>query len=297
VELQVTSQTDAIRAEGVDFTFQEGTQALQSVDFRAAGGEFVAMLASNGSGKTTLIRVLMGLLKPQKGRVLIGGKDIRDLTSREMYRKVGLVFQNPDDQLFAATVEDDVAFGPRNLGLPEPEVQRRVAEALAAVAAEKLCSRAVHHLSFGEKKRVCLAGVLAMNPATLILDEPTQGLDPKGESTMLHLLHRLNRERGVTVVLATHSVDMLPLFVDRIFVLNAGRVLREGPAREIFRDHDLIRQAGLRLPYISALLYELEKYDGVPINGLPLTIGEARTRLLELIPDELVTKQLERGRP
>jgi len=139
---------------------------------------------------------------------------------------VGLVFQSPDDQLFAATVEEDVAFGPRNLGLPEGEVQSRVAESLEAVAAGELRRRAVHHLSFGEKKRVCLAGVLAMNPATLLLDEPTQGLDPKGESTMLHLLHRLNRERGVTIVLATHSVDMLPLFVNSIYVLNRGRVLR-----------------------------------------------------------------------
>lgn len=292
----MTGPHDSICAEEISFTYQEGTQALNCVDFRAKPGEFVAMLASNGSGKTTLIRVLMGLLRPQKGRVCLDGRDIRDLSRQEMYQKVGLVFQNPDDQLFAATVGEDVAFGPRNLGLPEPEVQRRVTEALAAVDAEKLSARAVHHLSFGEKKRVCLAGVLAMNPATLILDEPTQGLDPKGEALMLHLLHRLNRERGVTVVLATHSVDMLPLFVDRIVVLNEGRVMREGPAREIFHDHDLIKKAGLRLPYISGLLYELKKYDGVPIDGLPLTIGEARVRLLELIPEELITKQLERGR-
>ena len=170
-------------------------------------------------------------------------------------------------------------------------------EALTEVAAERLGNRAVHHLSFGEKKRVCLAGVLAMNPSTLILDEPTQGLDPQGESMMLHLLHRINRERGVTVILATHSVDLLPLFVDRIFVFSSGRVLREGSVREIFQDHDLIARAGLRLPYISRLLYELEKYDGVPIKGLPLTIGEAKARLLELIPEELITKKLGEGCP
>jgi cobalt/nickel transport system ATP-binding protein len=293
VEVAVMTTPFTIETRGVSFSYQEGSLALDSVDFQVRPGEFVAMLASNGSGKTTLIKVLMGLLKAQEGTVLIEGKDLRELPARELYQKVGLVFQNPDDQLFAATVEEDVSFGPRNLGLPEQEVQNRVEKSLEAVAACELRHRAVHHLSFGEKKRVCLAGVLAMGPSTLILDEPTQGLDPKGESTMLHLLHRLNRERGVTVVLATHSVDMLPLFVDRIYVLNRGRVLREGPAEEIFRDHDMIKKAGLRLPYISSLLYELKRYDGVPINGLPLTIGEARERLLEIIPEELIQNQLK----
>jgi cobalt/nickel transport system ATP-binding protein len=180
-----------------------------------------------------------------------------------------------------------VAFGPRNLGLPEHEVQNRVTEALEAVGASGLRSRAIHHLSFGEKKRVCLAGVLAMQPRILILDEPTQGLDPAGEMVMLQLLHQLNKQ-GVTIVMATHSVDMLPLFVDRIYVLKHGRLLSEGPAEEIFCDHEMITQASLRLPYISGLLYEMKRYDGVPINGLPLTIGEARKRLLDLIPEELL---------
>ncbi|HSR13997.1 MAG TPA: energy-coupling factor ABC transporter ATP-binding protein, partial [Thermodesulfobacteriota bacterium] len=124
------------------------------------------------------------------------------------------------------------------------------------------------------------------------LDEPTAGLDPAGESMMLHLLQRLNREKGITVVLATHSVDLLPLFADRIYVLNRGQVLRQGPAEEIFCDHELIHHAGLRLPYISRLLYDLKRYDGVPINGLPLTIGEARKRLLELIPEDLIQNGL-----
>jgi len=291
------TQSFAVETRAVSFSYEEGSLALDSVDFRVRPGEFVALLASNGSGKTTLIKVLMDLLKPRAGTVLIEGRDLRDIPARELYQKVGLVFQSPDDQLFAATVEEDVAFGPRNLGLPEEEVQRRVAESLDAIAATGLRRRAVHHLSFGEKKRVCLAGVLAMNPGTLILDEPTQGLDPKGESTMLHLLHRLNRERGVTVVLATHSVDMLPLFVNSIYVLNRGRVLQEGPPEEIFRDHEMIKKAGLRLPYISSLLYELKRYDGVPINGLPLTIGEARERLLEIIPEELIQNQLKREMP
>jgi cobalt/nickel transport system ATP-binding protein len=273
----------------VSFTYPEGTKALQEVDFFAEEEKFVALLASNGSGKTTLLKVLVGLLKPQKGRVYIQERGIETLPPHELYQRVGLVFQNPNDQLFGATVEEDVAFGVRNLGFSEPEVQKRITESLESVAAAELRGRAIHHLSFGEKKRVALAGVLAMRPGILILDEPTAGLDPAGESLMLHLLNRLNREQNITIILATHSVDMLPLFADQIYVLNRGRVLRQGPAEEVFCDHELIDRAGLRLPYISNLLYQMKRYDGVPINGLPLTIGEARKRLLELIPEELIT--------
>jgi cobalt/nickel transport system ATP-binding protein len=276
-----------IQALDVSYTYPEGTQALEGIDFRVRPGEFVAVLASNGSGKTTLIKVLMGLLKPRTGKVCIEGRDLRTLPPRELYQKVGLVFQNPDDQLFAATVAEDVAFGPRNLGLPEHEVRERVEQALDAVGTSGLRSRAIHHLSFGEKKRVCLAGVLAMQPRILILDEPTQGLDPAGEMVMLQLLHQLNGQ-GSTIVMATHSVDMLPLFVDRIAVLKQGRVLSEGPVREIFCDHEMITRASLRLPYVSGLIFDMKRYDGVPIDGLPLTVGEARKRLLELIPEELI---------
>jgi len=281
----------AVETADVVFTYEEGTRALDHVDFRVETGEFVAMLASNGSGKTTLIRALVGLIKPQQGTVRIEGRDLRDLSWKELHQRVGLVLQNPVDQLFAATVAEDVAYGPRNLGLPEPEVQLRVAAALESVAAADLGCRAIHHLSFGQQKRVSMAGVLAMQPATLILDEPTAGLDPAGEALMMRLLHRLNREQGITVILATHSVDLLPLFADRIYVLRQGRVLKQGPADVIFRDHEMIDYASLRLPYIASLLHKMKQHDGVPITGLPLTIGEARTRLLELIPEDLIVKQ------
>jgi cobalt/nickel transport system ATP-binding protein len=263
------------------------------VDFRVKSGEFVAMLASNGSGKTTLIKVLVGLLKPQKGQVRIAGLDIRGASPKDLYQRVGLVFQNPNDQLFAATVEEDVAFGPRNLDLPEQEVEQRVSEALESVSATELRHRAIHHLSFGEQKRVSMAGVLAMKPSILILDEPTSGLDPAGEETMMRLLNKLNRQQGITVVLATHLVDMLPLFADRIYVLNRGRVIKHGPAEEVFGDYEMLDRAGLRLPYVSTLLNEMKRYDGLPINGLPLTVREARKRLMELIPDELIVKRIE----
>ena len=285
----------AIEADRVSFAYSEGSLALDDVLFRAEEGEFVALLASNGSGKTTLIKVLVGLLKPQKGVVRVGGRDIRNFSQTDLYQRVGLVFQNPNDQLFGATVAEDVAFGPRNLGLDEAEVQRRIAEALKSVVADELSGRAIHHLSFGEQKRVAIAGVLAMKPSILILDEPTAGLDPAGESLMMRLLNNLNRQHGITIILATHSVDMLPLFANRIYLLNRGRVLKDGPATEIFRDQELIHRASLRLPYVSRLLDELKRFDGVPINGMPLTLGEARQKLLELIPEGLIVPPPKEG--
>ena len=287
----------AVDVQGVSFAYDDGTEALAGIDFRVEEGEFVAVLGSNGSGKTTLIQLLVGLLKAKSGRIAIGGREIGSLTAAELYQRVGLVFQNPNDQLFAATVEEDCAFGPRNLNLPETEVQRRVTEALAAVMALPLRGRAIHHLSFGEQKRVSLAGVLAMQPAVLILDEPTAGLDPAGEAQMMQLLKKLNREERMTVVLATHSVDMLPLFASRIYVLDRGRVLQEGPAEEIFCHQEMIVRAKLRLPYVSRLMYEMKRHDGVPINGLPLTIGEARAQLLELIPKDMILPGIEEIRP
>ncbi len=272
----------------VRFAYEDGTEALRGIDFHVERGEFVAVLGSNGSGKTTLIHLIVGLLKAGSGELRIGGRKIDELSAEELTQRVGLVFQNPGDQLFAATVGEDCAFGPRNLNLPEEEVQRRVTEALAAVQALPLRDRAIHHLSFGEQKRVSLAGVLAMGPSVLILDEPTAGLDPAGEAQMLQLLKRLNRDAGMTVVLATHSVDMLPLFADRIYVLDGGRVLQEGPSEEIFCQQEMIVRAKLRLPYVSRLMYEMKRHDGVPIEGLPLTIGEARAQLLELIPKEML---------
>jgi cobalt/nickel transport system ATP-binding protein len=293
----LVNSAPAIEAERVWFAYPEGFLALQDVTFRVRAGEFVAMLASNGSGKTTLIKILVGLLTPQQGAVRVSGRALSSYAQADLYQRVGLVFQNPNDQLVCATVEEDVAFGPRNLGLPAPEVERRVAEALAAVAATPLRGRAIHHLSFGEQKRVAIAGVLAMQPAILILDEPTAGLDPAGEHAMMRLLGDLNREQGITVVLATHLVDTLPLFADRIYLLNHGQVLKEGPAEHVFCDHELLQRASLRLPYISHLLDELKRFDGVPIYGLPLTLGEARRQLLELIPSDVIGLRIPEAGP
>jgi len=287
----LSDKEQVIEATDITFTYPEGTQALSGVNFHAMKGEFIAMLDSNGSGKTTLIKILVGLLKPQKGIVRVAQKDINAYSQKELYQVLGMVFQNPNDQLFGATVEEDVAFGPRNLGLDENEVQRSVTEGLRLTDAEPLRHRAIHHLSFGEQKRVALAGVLAMKPSILILDEPTAGLDPAGEYLIMKMLNRLNHEHKITVILATHSVDMLPLFADRIYILNRGLVLQHGTSEEIFLNHEMVSKAGLRLPYISSLFYELKKHDGVTIDGFPLTVGEARTELLKLIPQDMIVAE------
>lgn len=284
----------AIEASNLYFTYQEGTRALKNINFSVKKGEFVALLASNGSGKTTLINVLVGLLKPLSGDVRINGRQVKNYSRKELCQIIGLVMQNPKDQLFAPTVEEDIGFGPRNLGLLEKEVQSRVTESLESVDAAKLRNRAIHHLSFGEQKRVVVAGVLAMRPAILILDEPTAGLDPHGETLMMRLLNRLNRKNHITVVLATHSVDMLPLFADRICVLKKGKILKNGTVNETFRDHEMLERASLRLPYVASLLHEMKKQDGVLITGLPLTVNEARKKLLDLIPEELICKQIKK---
>lgn len=278
-----------IAASDISFTYTEGSKALDGVSFQANDGEFIALLASNGSGKTTLLKALVGLITPQHGTVLLDGTPVRDWSEIERCRRLGMVLQDPDDQLFCATVAEDVACGPRNLDLPEAEVQRRVGECLAAVDAAHLADRAIHHLSFGERKRVCLAGVLAMGPRTLILDEPTAGLDPQGEAGMLRLLHRLNREGGHTILLATHAVDLLPLFASRIVVLNRGRVIMQGVPAKIFAEPEILARAGLRLPWVSHLLHELQRGDGLPVERLPLTLGEARDELLRHLPDSAFT--------
>ncbi|MBI5178102.1 MAG: ATP-binding cassette domain-containing protein [Nitrospinae bacterium] len=280
----------AVEATGVTVIYEEGTKALVNVDFNVEEGQFVALFASNGAGKSTLIKAITGLLKPQAGTVRIAGKELASMDPKELYSTVGVTFQNPDDQLFAATVEEDVAFGPRNLGLGEAEVARRVEEALTDVEAIHLRKKAIHHLSFGEKKRVVLAGILAMRPSILVLDEPTAGLDPAGEAAVMLLLSNLNRLKGLTIILATHSVDMLPLLAHSICVLSHGQVVQRGTAEEIFTESGILEQVGLRLPYVTTLLHQMKAFDGLPVNDLPLTIYQARIRFLELIPQDILAK-------
>lgn len=263
------------------FSYSDGSRALFGIHLEVRAGEFIGILGSNGSGKTTLLKVMDGLIKDYQGSVLLDGEDIRKLSPRQIYSRVGLVFQNPDEQLFAPTVFDDVAFGPRNMGFDEDEVTRMVTAALAAVEMQGMADKSIHNLSFGQKKRICIAGLLAMGHEILLLDEPTAGLDPMGEYRMMDLLTRLNQEKGVTIVMATHSVDLVPLFLDRLYILSKGSIARGGRPVDVFTAPEDMESVKLRLPHIAELIHRLKKDDGLPFERLPLTIGEARREIIK----------------
>ena len=276
---------DLIRlsVKGVSFKYPGGPQSLSDVDLQIRRGELIGILGANGSGKTTLLKVMDGLLKDREGSVRLDGKDIRELSPKEIYRKVGLIFQNSDEQLFAPTVFEDVAFGPINMGFSGEEVALRVRKALKEVEMEGYGKRSIHHLSFGEKKRICLAGLLAMGQEILLLDEPTDGLDPTGEYRMMNLLMRLNQEKKITIAMATHRVDLVPLFLDRLYILSKGRIVREGSPEDVFTTPDEMEEMRLRLPQIAELIYRLKHEDRLPFNRVPLTIGGAREEIIRLV--------------
>ena len=281
---------DKVRLQaGIEsFNYPDGTTAVSGISLSIKRGVFAGILGSNGSGKTTLLKIMDGLLKDFNGEVRLDGKDIRKLSPRDIYRKMGLVFQSPDDQLFASTVFEDVAFGPTNMGLSEKDVHLRVASALKDVEMEDYPDKSIHNLSFGQKKRVCIAGLLAMGHEILLLDEPTAGLDPMGERRMMALLTKLNKENGVTIVMATHNVDLVPLFLDQLYILSRGKIKREGTPEEVFTAPGDMEGVKLRLPRIAELMWRLKHEDGLAIQKrkIPLTVGEARRAILELLGEK-----------
>lgn len=276
-----------LQLEHLSYKYEDGTKALDGVSMSIDKGEFVGLLASNGGGKTTLLKVLVGLLESKPGSVLVNKKPLNKIGRAELSGKIGLVFQNPSDQLFASTVEEDVEFGPRNMGLSDSEVKERVQSSLELVDLLDCSKKPIHHLSFGQQKRACIAGVLAMRPEIILLDEPTAGLDPKSESSLLHVLGRLNKEAGVTIIIATHMVDLMPLFVDRIYVLKEGKLSLEGTPERVFSSTQVMEEVDLRLPYITYLVEELKHKDRLPFDKLPLTIKDARSKLVSILSDNV----------
>jgi cobalt transport protein ATP-binding subunit len=263
--------------DNLGFTYPGGTRALEGVSLHVSEGSFLAIMGANGSGKSTLLKHLNGLLNAQCGSVRIADIELNRKSFDEVNRLVGFVFQDPNDQIFAPTVRDDIGYGPRNLGLDDNEIGRRVEKAAEQVAITDLLDRPIHHLSYGQKKRLSIAGVLAMEPQVLVLDEPTASLDPMGEKRLMRLLLDLNRQ-GMTIVMATHDVDLVPLYAQRVCLLRSGRVAVQGGLREVFSDQEIIERCHLRLPRISYL------FDVFPdISEMPLTVGMARRRLEEML--------------
>lgn len=272
-----------IKTENMSFTYPDGTSALNNINLEIFEGEKAAIIGSNGAGKSTLFSHFNGILRPTSGLIKIDGKPAsykKDDLMR-IRQKVGMVFQNPDDQLFSPTVEEDVAFGPMNLGLLDDEVEKRVEESLSAVGMLEEREKPPHHLSGGQKKRVAIAGILAMQPEIMVLDEPTTGLDPKGVEQVIDILYKLNREQNMSIIISSHDVEMVTEFANKIFVLHDGKIIQQGTPADIFNDPETIKKAHLKLPKAAALLHLL-KNNGMKV-GVKFTVEEAYHEILHSV--------------
>ena len=256
-----------IVAENINYVYNRGqpdeTYALRDVSFSIEDGEFAGIIGHTGSGKSTLIQHLNGLLRPDSGRILIDGMDIHsgDIPLREVRRKVGLVFQYPEYQLFEETVAKDVAFGPKNMGLSPEETERRVREALLLTGLEydDVAFRSPFELSGGQKRRAAIAGVLAMQPQVLILDEPAAGLDPQSHRQIMEMIRKVKESRGGTVILVSHNMDDVAGLCDRVLVMDKGRLLLSGTPEEVFSRTELMEEAGLGLPAAAGLIRSMNR--------------------------------------
>ena len=279
----------SVKIDGVSYIYSPNTafekKALNEVDLEIHTGEFVGMIGHTGSGKSTLIQQINGLLTPTKGQVYVDGQGIfgTNVKLKDIRQKVGLVFQYPEHQLFEMTIYKDVAFGPTNMGLDKDEVDRRVKWALNIVGIEEdMYEDSPFDLSGGQKRRVAIAGVLAMEPKVLILDEPTAGLDPRGRDEILTEVTKLHDELGITVILVSHSMEDVARYVDRVIVMDEGEVRHDGPVKEVFRHIESLESMGLAVPQTTYLANTL-KERGLDLGVDITTVEEARDALLPLL--------------
>ena len=262
-------QTESLRFAYPADEGQKAVYALRGVDLTIEKGSFVVVLGHNGSGKSTLAKTFNAVLLPAGGKVWVEGMDTLDQELLLAIRqRVGMVFQNPDNQIVANVVEEDVAFAPENLGVPTEEIRRRVDEALKAVGMDQFVTHAPHLLSGGQKQRIAIAGVIAMQPECIVLDEPTAMLDPIGRADVLRTIKTLNRERGVTVVLITHHMDEAAQ-ADRLVVMTQGKIIADGPPKQVFQDVEGLKAVGLTVPHTVELLWQLRQEGlDVPLDAL-----------------------------
>jgi len=278
-----------IKVENLSFVYNEGTPyatvALNNVTFEIQDEEFVGIIGHTGSGKSTLIQHLNGLLKPTSGKIYINGVDITDkkVSLKDVRKEVGLVFQYPEYQLFEETIFKDIAFGPTNLGLSEEEIEKRVYEAMDIVGiSRELADKSPFEVSGGQKRRIAIAGILAMKPKILILDEPTAGLDPKGKEEILNKIKEIHDKYNMITILVSHSMEDIARFADKIIVMNKGRIEVIGTPREVFREAEKLEKMGLGVPQITSLARELQK-KGVAIPEDILTIEEAKEYIIRYL--------------
>ena len=282
----------SISLEKVSYIYEDNSDikkpALIDIDLEIGEGEFIGILGHTGSGKSTLIQHLNGLMEPTKGRVYFEGKNIHDdnYDIKSLRGKVGLCFQYPEHQLFETTILEDVCFGPMNFGASKEEAVKAAKEALKDVGiSEELFGKSPFELSGGQKRRVAIAGILAMKPEYFILDEPTAGLDPEGRVQLLELLKRLNQEQGITIILVSHSMEDIASYVDRMIVMNRGRLEFDGDKEEVFSHQEELEQMGLSVPFFRLLANDL-KEKGFPVEGEILTLEDARRAILKTLKKE-----------
>lgn len=274
-----------IELKNVCFDYGNNEAAvLKNFNLEIKRGSFIAILGHNGSGKSTVARLLNGLLLPSKGTVCVNGINTSDDNAEYFVKsQVGLVFQNPDNQIIATIVEDDVAFGPENLGVKPNEIKQRVYNSLKAVGMYEFKNHSPHLLSGGQKQRVAIAGILAMQPQCIVLDEPTAMLDPMGRQEVLSTLTKLNKENGITVVLITHYMDEAAL-ADRVVVMDNGEIVLDGSPREVFQKVEVIKDAGLSIPQTSELAFKLKEH-GINLGSV-LTVDECVDALVNTLTEE-----------
>lgn len=270
-----------LSTENLSFTYPDGTQALKNINIEIEKGEKVAIIGPNGAGKSTLFSHFNGLTEPTSGCVKIEDKPISFEKDEllKVRQKVGIVFQDPNDQLFAPTVKEDIAFGPMNLGLSYDEVEKRVEDALKMVGMENYEDKTPHHLSGGQQKRIAIAGIIAMKPEIMILDEPTAGLDPDGVEKVLNIMNQLNEE-GMTLIISSHDIDMISKYADKIFVLYNGEIIESGNKNKIFSDMELLKKAHLRTPITTEILYNL-KESGLNVNTEKISVKDTCAEIIK----------------
>lgn len=284
----------SISLEKVSYIYEDNSDikkpALIDVDLEIGEGEFIGIIGHTGSGKSTLIQHLNGLMEPTKGRVYFEGKNIHaeDYDIKSLRGKVGLCFQYPEHQLFETTILEDVCFGPMNFGASKEEAEEVAKEALKDVGiSEELFGKSPFELSGGQKRRVAIAGILAMKPEYFILDEPTAGLDPEGRVQLLELLKCLNQEQGITIILVSHSMEDIASYVDRMIVMNRGRLEFDGDKEEVFSHQEELEQMGLSVPFFRHLANDL-KEKGFPVEGEILTLEDAKRAILKTLKKEQI---------
>ena len=274
-----------IELRNVSFSYENDDvcyDVLKDFSLSFERGTFNVILGHNGSGKSTLAKLLNGLIKPTGGNVIVENMDTRDEKFNfEVKKNVGLVFQNPDNQLVSSVVEEDVAFGPENLGMNPDEIRRRVDAALKAVDMYDFREKSTHKLSGGQKQRVAIAGVIAFEPKCLVLDEPTAMLDPKGRKEIIDTIVRLNREKGITIILITHFMEEAEL-ADRVLVMTDDAIVSDGPPKKVFSDIETIKSAGLTVPQTTDLLSELAKI-GINVDKTIISIEECAQNIISLL--------------